>query len=110
MNTIPVINYTFSLEDALQSFGFEIDEKDSGACVAHGYIHKEYGEIFVEFNQSFITNYQTDMRVFYRNAHTRDDVTLFLGVAPVNKKDFATLMSYLLPSDEFKGELGILAN
>ena len=110
MSTIPVINYTFSIEDALRSFGFEIDDKDSGASVACGVMYKDYGEIFVEFNQSFITNYQTDMRVFYMNARTHEDVTLFSGVAPVNKKDFVTLMSYLLPSDEFKNELGIMAN
>ena len=110
MNTIPVINCTFSIEEALQSFGFKIDEKDSGACVAYGYMYEGYGEIFIEFNQSFITNYQTDMRVFYMNARTHENETLYLGVAPVNKKDFALLMNYILPSNEFKCELGIMAN
>lgn len=109
MPSFPVINYSFSIEEALQKFGFKIDEKDSGASVAYGVVYGDYGEIFVEFNQSFITNYQTDMRVFYLDSARKQQINLFLGVAPTNYKDFDLLMQLLLPSEEFIGGLGILA-
>lgn len=105
----PAINYNFTIEEALQKFGFRIDNKDSGASVACGVMYKEYGEIFVEFNQSFITNYQTDMRVFYLDNARKQQINLFLGVAPTNQKDFDLLMQLLLPSEEFIGGLGIMA-
>lgn len=109
MAKVPVINYSFAIEEALRKFGFQIDEKDSGASVAYGVIYKDYGEIFVEFNQSFITNYQTDMRVFYLERGRKQQINLFLGVAPTNYKDFDLLMQLLLPSEEFIGGLGIIA-
>lgn len=109
MARTPAINYSFTIEEALQKFGFRIDDKDSGASVACGVMYKGYGEIFVEFNQSFITNYQTDMRVFYLDSARKQQINLFLGVAPTNYKDFDLLMQLLLPSEEFIGGLGILA-
>ena len=108
MNTTPIIDPMFDLEQTIKDYGFEIDEKDSGACVAHKYYYPDYGEILVEFNQSFLTNYQTDMRVFYRNARTHESDTLFLGVAPTNRRDFNMLMELLLPSEEFRNSLGIM--
>ena len=108
MPAYPVTNYTFTLEEALRNFGFEIDDK-GGACVAHGYIYPAYGEIHVEFYQSFLTNYQTDMRVYYEDEKSKEKINLYLGVAPINKRDFNMLMGYLLPSDDFKGCLGIIA-
>lgn len=105
----PVINYSFTMEEALLKFGFKIDDKDSGASVVYGYYYPDYGEILVEFNQSFITNYQTDMHVSHRNARTHESDTLFLGVAPTNQHDFNLLMELLLPSEEFRNSLGIMA-
>lgn len=108
MPNYPVIDHSFTLEDALCSFGFKIDEKDSGVCIAYDYFYSDYGEIFIEFNQSFITNYQTDMRIFYKDNARGQQINLFLGVAPTNSKDFKTLMNLLLPSEDFKDSLGIM--
>ncbi len=105
----PVINYQFSIEEALLKFGFRIDDKDSGASVAYGFVYNSYGEIFVEFNQSFITNFQTDMKVFYCDKNTHEQVNLYMGVMPTNNRDFIMLMQMLLPSEEFKDHLGIMA-
>lgn len=108
MRSVPVTNYYFSIEEALRELGFIIDERSSGACVACGFVYKGYGEIFVEFNQSFITNFQTDMRVFYYTREHRQD-NLYMGVMPVNKRDFNMLMQYLLPSENFYARLGMMA-
>ena len=109
MDDYPVTHYAFSIEDALRSFGFKtIDEKDNGACVACGYSYGDYKEIFVEFNQSFITNYQTDMRIYF-NDKNGSKINLYLGVAPTTERDFKMLMNYILPSENFKSGLGIMA-
>ena len=107
MEYIPSIDSFFDLEAAIRAYGFEIDEKDSGVCIAHGYHYEHYGEIWIEFNQSFITNFQTDMRVLrhYTENYIPQQETLFLGVAPTNQHDFDTLMQLLFPSDAFKDRL-----
>ena len=109
MNTTPVIDYHFSIYDALQNLGFLIDEKDSGACVAYGFMYDYYGEILVEFYQSFVTNYQTDMKVFYYDETNHNHNVIYLGVAPTNQRDFNILMQLLLPSEEFQECLGMKA-
>ena len=107
MRPIPVTNYHFAIEEALRELGFTIDERSSGACVACGFVYEGYREIFVEFYQSFITRFQTDMRVFYYTPNHRQE-NLYLGVMPVNKRDFNMLMQYLLPSEDFYGRLGMM--
>lgn len=109
MITAPVINYQFAIEDALQRFGFQIDEKSSGACVACGFVYDRYGEVFVEFNQSFITNYQTDMKVYYYDETGHNQNIIYMGVAPTNNRDFNMLMQLLLPSEGFRERLGVMA-
>lgn len=109
MHDYPATNYAFTIEDALHTFGFKIiDEKDSGACVAREYMYGDYGEIFAEFNQSFITNYQTDMRIYFEDKNGKQ-INLYLGVAPTTERDFKMLMNYILPSESFKCGLGIMA-
>lgn len=107
MESIPAIDKFFKLEEALKEYGFKIDEKDNGACIAYDYWFGEYGEIWIEFNQASINNNQKDMCVSYCNRE--DDIptrkTLFLGVAPTNQHDFDTLMQLLFPSDAFKDRL-----
>lgn len=107
MEYIPSIDIYFNLEEAIRAYGFEIDEKDSGACIAYGYHYEHYGEIWVEFNQSFITNTQTDMKVInnYMENYVPQQETLFQGVAPTNQNDFDTLMQLLFPTDTFRSRV-----
>ncbi|MBR3710374.1 MAG: hypothetical protein IKM99_05360 [Bacteroidales bacterium] len=103
MASVPAIDKFFKLEEALKEYGFKIDEKGSGACIAYDYRFGKYGEIWIEFNQAFISNYQTDMCVSYCKMEDYIPMrkTLFLGVAPTNQHDFETLMQLLFPSDAF---------
>lgn len=108
MEAIPAIDKFFNLEEALKDFGFQIKDKGWDYCTAYGYSYWDYGDIYIEFNQSFFQDGKpTDMRVFYYKRE--DDVptqkTLFLGVAPTNQHDFDTLMQLLFPSDAFKDRL-----
>lgn len=96
MKTIPAIDNFFNLEEALKADGFEIDEKDSGECVAH------FNRVFIVFNAALVNNIQTDMQV---KVYGEDDKTLFEGVAPTNQHDYDVLMELLFPSDEFKNRL-----
>lgn len=107
MKSIPSIDSFFDLEKAIKAYGFEIDEKDSGVCIAYGYHHERYGEIGIEFNQSFITNFQTDMRVLrrYTENYIPQQETLFVGVAPTNQHDFDMLMQLLFPSEALVGRI-----
>lgn len=97
-NTTPVIDPMFDLEQTIKDYGFSIDEKD-GVCVAHGVSHWYYGAIQIEFNQAFVSHYQTDMKVTYREGN--EDRVLFLGIAPTNYPNFDTLMQLILPSEDF---------
>lgn len=97
MKSIPSIDSFFDLERALKEYGFKIDEKDMGVCIAYGFYYEDYGEIWIEFNQAFLNNYPIDMRVFcFKNQET-----LFKGVAPTNQHDYEMLMQLLFPSNEF---------
>lgn len=97
MENIPSIDNFFNLEKAFRVYGFIIDEKDLGVCIAHGFFHENYGEIWIEFNQAFLNNYPIDMRVLCINSQE----TLYKGVAPTNQHDFDMLMQLLFPSEEF---------
>ncbi|MBR3699210.1 MAG: hypothetical protein IKM85_06755 [Bacteroidales bacterium] len=107
MEAIPAIDNFFNLEEALKNYGFKIDEKDDGVCIAYDYWYGDYGEVWIEFNQAFINNYQTDMRVsrHFTEKYIPQQETVFLGVAPTNQHDFDMLMQLLFPSDAFKDRL-----
>ena len=97
MKSTPSIDSFFDLEKALKEDGFKISEKDMGVCIAYDFYYKDYGEIWIEFNQAFLNNCQIDMRVFcFKNQET-----LFKGVAPTNQHDYEMLMQLLFPSIEF---------
>lgn len=106
MKNIPSIDSFFDLEKSLMTDGFKIDEKDNGNCVAHGFYYGSYGEIFIEFHQSFINNYQSDMAVFHYNEEHHQEM-LFIGVAPTNQHDYDVLMQLLFPTDSFKDRLDV---
>ena len=97
MESTPSIDNFFNLEKAIREYGFKIDEKDIGVCIAHGFIHENYGEIWIEFKQAFLNNYPIDMRIFCFNSQE----TLYKGVAPTNQHDFDMIMQLLFPSEEF---------
>lgn len=100
----PTIDSNFNLEDAIRSLGFSINEKDGGWSMAYNVRYKPYGEIFIEFYQAFITHVQSDMKVYYYDNTTHQQV-LYYGIAPTNQRDFNTLMQLLLPSQEFVQEI-----
>lgn len=106
MEAIPAIDNFFNLEEALKAYGFEIRDNGCGSCLAYGYSYKEYGEINIEFYQTFFqeSSFQTDMCVVYydQEDETQKQKTLFRGVAPTNQHDFDMLMQLLFPSDEFR--------
>ena len=106
MENIPSIDSFFDLEAAIRAYGFEIDEKDMGVCIAHGYWYGN-DEIWIEFNQAFITNFQTDMRVsrHFTEKYIPQQETVFLGVAPTNQHDFDMLMQLLFPSETLVGRI-----
>lgn len=97
MDVIPNIDYTFDLKKAICDYGFEVDEKSEGVCIGYGFVYPRYGEIWIEFFQSFVTNYPFDMRVFVH----KENETLYIGVAPTNNHDFDTLMQSLFPTEDF---------
>lgn len=102
MTTIPVIDSSFNLEEAILSVGFDVDEKDSGACVAMKRLGGD-DVILIEFYQAFISNCQIDMKVMREGSGSRE--VLFCGVAPTNRRDFDMLFQLLFPSDEFQSSL-----
>lgn len=103
MKSEPSIDSFFNLGKAIKAYGFKIDEKDDGHCIAYGYKYGDYGEIWIEFNQSFLNNYPIDMRVLhhYTENYIPQQETLFVGVAPTNQHDFDMLMQLLFPSEDF---------
>lgn len=101
---VPTIDYTFNLEEAIRSLGFQVDEKDDGYCVAHGFDYGDYRSVLIEFYQSYLNNYPVDMKVCYKSENNPYE-TIFIGVAPTNSNDFYTLFQLLFPSDDFKSRL-----
>ena len=97
MNEMPNIDQSFDLKKAIVDYGFKVDEKNEGVCIGYGFFYHRYGEIWIEFFQSFVTNYPFDMRVLMRS----ENETLYKGVAPTNKHDFDTLMQLLFPTEDF---------
>jgi len=99
MKTIPAIDSFFNLEEALKADGFDIDEKDFGVCVAN------FNQVYIELHQSFINEFQADMRITKYDKSNNGFKTLFEGVAPTNQNDYHILMQLVFPSDEFKNRL-----
>ena len=92
-----MIGPNFSLEKALKTFGFKVDEEEN-SCVAYGFSYGKYGQIWVEFYVCFMDNdkaFPTDMRVFHYVEDGQEN--LFKGTAPTNQRDFDTLMQLLFP-------------
>ncbi len=108
MESIPSIDSFFNLEKAFREYGFKIADRDDHR-IAYGYQYEGYGEITIEFYQSFFSFsiFPTDMHVVYYETvnHVPEQRTLFLGVAPTNQHDFDMLMHLLFPSDAFKDRL-----
>lgn len=96
MKTIPAIDSFFNLEEALKTDGFDIDEKDSGECVAH------FNQILIVFNAAIVNSLKADMQV---RINGKDEKILFEGIAPTNQHDYNILMQLLFPTDEFINRL-----
>ena len=103
---MPAIDESFNLERALVAMGFDIHESDNARMVAFGFIDLFGRDITVEFNKSYISDTRLDMKIS-ADCDGLTDV-IYMGVAPVNARDFEMIMSYLLPSREFLNHLGIL--
>ena len=103
---MPVIEESFNLERALLDMGFDVHECDNARMTAFGFVDLFGRDITVEFNKSFISDTRSDMKISVDCDGLTD--VIYMGVAPVNARDFEMIMSYLLPSREFLNHLGIL--
>ena len=98
--SVPVVDPFFNLETALTEMGFDFNEKDNGRVIAFGYIDDLDRDITIEYNATFISNYQFDMMITSDKDGQQD--VLYLGLAPTNQHDFDMLMHLLMPSDEYR--------
>ena len=101
----PEIYLSFSLEDAIRNLGFTVDEKDDGRCIAKGMMYDVYGEIWIAFNFSAITNVQCEMMITAYPRDTEKQEVLFSGIAPQNDRDFKLLMQLIFPSPSFRSKI-----
>ena len=102
---MPMLDKSFSLEEALKDLGFSIDEKNDGRCYAKGMSYDVYGEIIISFYFSAITNVQCEMMIAAYPPDTQQQEILFSGIAPQNQRDFDLLMQLIFPSPDFKNKI-----